>query len=200
MVANGANIDRDASVVTTGQRSPDEPQLAAQWARVRGRLQGEVGDVEYRTWLRQMSLGGLDGDEVTVRLPTRFLRDWVRTHYGDRLNALWQAENRQVRRVDIRVGGIAEGEGLAEPVTVAESPLPPEPPPPTARPAWPGAHRRTCRDRRGARSALHLRQLRGRQAERVRLCLRPPRGRTARQRRASTRCSCMAASGWAKPT
>ncbi len=135
MVANGANIDRDTSVVTTGQRSPDEPQLAAQWARVRGRLQSEVGDVEYRTWLRQMSLGGLDGDELTVRLPTRFLRDWVRTHYGDRLNALWQAENRRVRRVDIRVGGITEGEGLAEPMTIAE-PAPPEPPPlPIGQPA-----------------------------------------------------------------
>ena len=104
----------------TGQRSPEEPQLAAQWARVRGRLQSEVGDVEYRTWLRQMSLGGIDGDEVTVRLPTRFLRDWVRTHYGDRLNALWQAENRLVRRVDIRVGGTNQADGLAETVTPAD--------------------------------------------------------------------------------
>ena len=130
VVADGANIDRDASVMPTGQRSRDEPQLSAQWARVRGRLQSEVGDVEYRTWLRQMSLGGLDGDEVTVRLPTRFLRDWVRTHYGDRLNALWQAENRRVRRVDIRVGGITPGEGLAEPVNVVEPFSPPEPPPP----------------------------------------------------------------------
>ena len=93
----------------------DEPQLAAQWARVRGRLKSEVGEVEYRTWLRQMSLGGLDGDEVTVRLPTRFLRDWVRTHYGDRLNALWQSENRLVRRVDIRVGA-GNATGLAESV------------------------------------------------------------------------------------
>jgi len=42
------------------------PQLAAQWARVRGRLQQEFGEVEYRTWLRQMTLIGLDGDEVTV--------------------------------------------------------------------------------------------------------------------------------------
>ena len=82
----------------------EQPQLVAQWARVRSRLQSEVGDVEYRTWLRQMSLGGLDGDEVTVRLPTRFLRDWVRSHYADRLDALWNAENREVRRVDIRVG------------------------------------------------------------------------------------------------
>ena len=54
-----------------GQRPFEvEPQIAAQWARVRGRLQSEVGDVEYRTWLRQMWLGGIDGDEVTVRLPT----------------------------------------------------------------------------------------------------------------------------------
>jgi chromosomal replication initiator protein len=90
------------------------PQLAAQWARVRGRLQNEVGDVEYRTWLRQMTLAGLDGDEITVRLPTRFLRDWVRSHYGDRLTSLWQAENRAVRRVDIRVGGGVQVHGLAE--------------------------------------------------------------------------------------
>ncbi len=131
-MANGANIDGDASVVMSGQRPPDEPQLAAQWARVRGRLQSEVGNVEYRTWLRQMSLGGIDGNEVTVRLPTRFLRDWVRTHYGDRLNALWQAENRRVRRVDIRVGGITEGEGLTEPVNLA-------PPPPLAEASPPGA-------------------------------------------------------------
>jgi chromosomal replication initiator protein len=122
MVADGANIDRDGSVMTTGQRSSDENYLAAQWGRVRGRLQSEVGDVEYRTWLRQMSLGGLDGDEVTVRLPTRFLRDWVRTHYGDRLNALWQAENRRVRRVDIRVGSAVSGEGAAEPATIAAPP------------------------------------------------------------------------------
>jgi chromosomal replication initiator protein len=97
-----------------------EPQIATQWARVRERLQSEVGDVEYRAWLRQMSLGGIDGDEVTVRLPTRFLRDWVRSHYGDRLNALWQAENRHVRRVDIRVGQGA-GAGLADSVTPPSS-------------------------------------------------------------------------------
>jgi len=123
MVADGANIDRDGSVMTTGQRSSDELYLTAQWGRVRGRLQSEVGDVEYRTWLRQMSLGGLNGDEVTVRLPTRFLRDWVRTHYGDRLNALWQAENRRVRRVDIRVGDGAFGDGPAEPVAIAPPPI-----------------------------------------------------------------------------
>jgi chromosomal replication initiator protein len=81
----------------------DAADLAAQWTRILSRLQIEVGEVEYRTWLRQITLMAQDGDEVTVALPTRFLRDWVSTRYGDRLRALWQAENPQVRRVDIRV-------------------------------------------------------------------------------------------------
>jgi chromosomal replication initiator protein len=109
-------------MTTTEPEIVELPQLAVHWARIRGRLQAEVGEVEYRTWLRQMTLSGLDGDEVTVTLPTRFLRDWVSTRYGDRLSVLWQAENPSVRRVDIRVGG------LASPVTsLAESlSVPPE--------------------------------------------------------------------------
>jgi chromosomal replication initiator protein len=101
---------------TTMPPDPTGPaQLAAQWARIRGRLQQEVGEVEYRTWLRQMTLAGIDGDEIALHLPTRFLRDWVREHYADRLNELWQAENPAVRRVDIRVGGGAPAmTGLAE--------------------------------------------------------------------------------------
>ena len=56
--------------------------LANQWASVRAKLQQEVGDVEYRTWLKQVALGGLNGDELLLMLPTRFLRDWVSKEYG----------------------------------------------------------------------------------------------------------------------
>jgi chromosomal replication initiator protein len=94
-----------------------DSQLAVQWARIRGRLQNEVGDVEYRTWLRQMTLAGLEGDEIVVRLPTRFLRDWVRSHYGDRLTAMWTAENRVVRRVEIRVGSGVQISPVSEPLS-----------------------------------------------------------------------------------
>ncbi|GAA0598322.1 chromosomal replication initiator protein DnaA [Craurococcus roseus] len=83
------------------------PQASAQivsgWARVRGRLRDEVGDSEYKSWLRQMTLLGVEGDEVVILLPTRFMRDWVNSHYGDRLRVLWQAEYPAVRRVDLRI-------------------------------------------------------------------------------------------------
>ncbi len=98
----------------------DQPaELCAQWDRIRSRLQSDVGEVEYRSWLRHMTLAGLDGDEVTVHLPNRFHRDWVREHYGARLSSLWQAENPGVRRVDIRVGSAAIGAAL----DVADGPL-----------------------------------------------------------------------------
>jgi chromosomal replication initiator protein len=103
-------------MTTTEPEIVEMPHLAIQWTRIRGRLQAEVGEVEYRTWLRQMSLAGLDGDEITVTLPTRFLRDWVSTRYGDRLRAMWQSENPDIRRVDIRVGGTA-----VQPAPLAES-------------------------------------------------------------------------------
>jgi chromosomal replication initiator protein len=107
----------------------DTAQLAAQWSIVRGRLQSEVGEVEYRNWLRQMTLAGVDGDEVTVYLPTRFLSDWVRSRYGDRLNALWHAENPAIRRVDIRVGGnAASPNGLAESLAAPNEQLAPSTP------------------------------------------------------------------------
>ena len=79
-------------------------QLAAQWARIRGRLQQEVGEVVYKTWLRNMTLAGLDGDEITIVLPSAFQRDWVRTNYADRLDALWRLENATVRRVELTAG------------------------------------------------------------------------------------------------
>ncbi len=156
---NGSGIEGETALLTDDQ-SRDLPQLAAQWASVRGKLQNEVGDVEYRAWLRQMTLVGLDGDEITITLPSRFLRDWVRSHYGDRLTALWQAENRRVRRVEIRVGGRTQITGLAESVSPATELTAAG----RGRGRRRGRPRRRPRRRRHARPALHLRQFRGRQA------------------------------------
>jgi chromosomal replication initiator protein len=93
------------------------------WSRIRARLREDVGEVEYRSWLRQMTLAAVDGEEVVILLPTRFLRDWVRSHYGDRLRNLWQAEHPAVRRVDIRVAAEAT-DAMAGEAGATEAPQP----------------------------------------------------------------------------
>jgi chromosomal replication initiator protein len=113
---------------------PSAPaQLAELWARIRGRLRNEVGEVEYRTWLRQLTLIGVEGEEVAVSLPTRFLCDWVRSHHGDMLLGFWQAEIPEIRRIEFRV----VPEKAAEPTPGRAGPLTPAPEPrPDNRPDW----------------------------------------------------------------
>jgi chromosomal replication initiator protein len=76
---------------------------AAEWTRVLDQLKAEVGAEAFRTWLSPMNLQWVGDGQAVITAPTRFLRDWVTTHYADRLLALWQAENEQVTRLSIVV-------------------------------------------------------------------------------------------------
>lgn len=116
---SSAEVRRRHGVSETPEDGATDAALALQWSRVRARLQDEIGEVEYRNWLRQAVLHGLDGDEITVMMPTRFLRDWVNKEYGALLTSFWQAENPVVRRVDIRTrpaGAANPAPDLAEPL------------------------------------------------------------------------------------
>jgi len=86
----------------------------SEWARVLGHLKTEVGEAAYRSWLQPMSVERVDDGEAVVAAPTRFLRDWVATHYADRLLALWRAENQRVTSVSIVVAAVPGGNGLDE--------------------------------------------------------------------------------------
>lgn len=80
-----------------------QSSLDQQWARVRGRLKDEVGETAYRSWLKPLTVGTLDGGQIRILVPTRFMRDWIRTHYADRIRALWSGENPGVQSVEIVV-------------------------------------------------------------------------------------------------
>ena len=85
--------------------------VRAQWNRVRGRLRDEFGDATFKSWLNPLSLSDVSGGQVRISVPTRFLRDWVITHYGDRIRALWSKENATVNGVDIVVQPTARTDG-----------------------------------------------------------------------------------------
>ena len=76
---------------------------AGEWIRVLDQLKVEIGEDAYRNWLRPVNLDRVDGGQAVIIAPTRFLRDWVTTHYADRLLALWQMENERVTRLSILV-------------------------------------------------------------------------------------------------
>jgi chromosomal replication initiator protein len=99
--------------------------LDQQWARVRVRLKDEVGETAFRSWLMPLQLQDVRGSEVRMAVPTRFMRDWVLTHYADRIRALWTGENPRVQTVDIIVASIGAANDLGDAVS-NDPPPPPE--------------------------------------------------------------------------
>jgi chromosomal replication initiator protein len=75
----------------------------AEWSRVLGNLKDEVGETAYRAWLQSLRVMRIDAGEAVVEAPTRFLRNWVATHYAGRLLALWRRENPAIDRLSLIV-------------------------------------------------------------------------------------------------
>jgi chromosomal replication initiator protein len=84
-----------------------------EWNRVLGQLKQEVGETAYRRWLAPVSVQRIDGGEAVIGAPARFFRDWIASHYADRILALWRAQNRQVKRVSVIVASASHKPGTA---------------------------------------------------------------------------------------
>ena len=90
-----------ASAESDSEGDGQDPELSAQWDKVRGLLRAEVGEAAYQSWLKPMTFCGISNSEVRISIPTRFMRDWIVAHYTDQLNQLWKLENINVRSVNI---------------------------------------------------------------------------------------------------
>ena len=94
----------------------DEREISAevreQWDNVRARLRVELGDATFNSWLKPLALEGVDGDQVRLVAPSRFLRDWVVSHHAARIGDLWRAENRNLSTFDISVKQRTGGNGV----------------------------------------------------------------------------------------
>ena len=78
-------------------------ELEAHWVRVCDRLRKEIGDKAFKTWFGEVELGKLETGKLRLYAPTRFVRDWVARHYGDRVLAYWQAVHAEVSSVEVNL-------------------------------------------------------------------------------------------------
>ena len=75
----------------------------AEWNRVKVKLKHEFGDSAFKSWVNPIAFNGLRDGAVSLKVPTRFMRDWVVAHYADRIRALWSGENPAVSRIHVDV-------------------------------------------------------------------------------------------------
>jgi chromosomal replication initiator protein len=73
------------------------------WEKVKQRLRIELGEDLFSSWFARMELEEFTGNRLAVSVPTRFLKNWVETHYHAKLQKLCEAEFGPMEAVQIRV-------------------------------------------------------------------------------------------------
>jgi len=73
------------------------------WARVKSRLRAELGEDVFASWFRGVEVELVDEEVVHLTVATRFLRNWLRSHYYEFVLRLSRGEWPTVERVEFRV-------------------------------------------------------------------------------------------------
>jgi len=100
--------------------------LEAAWESIRAGLRRDCGARTFDGWLKPAELGAFDGEsgELDLVMPSQFMTDWVRSHFGDRLALAWRTALPIVRSV--RIVAAADGPRPAPLLVLEEIPAPPQ--------------------------------------------------------------------------
>jgi chromosomal replication initiator protein len=73
--------------------------LQDQWDNLCNQLKNEVGDINFESWIKPMSPGSIKDGQISLYVPTNFMKNWVVTNYSERIKMLWNKHNPSVKNV-----------------------------------------------------------------------------------------------------
>jgi chromosomal replication initiator protein len=77
--------------------------LKGSWNNIAKRLRAELGEDLYSSWFVRMEAEECRDGQLAVSVPTRFLRNWIQSHYADKLLKVAQSELGAIETVAIHV-------------------------------------------------------------------------------------------------
>ncbi len=93
--------------------------VAPAWEKILPLLQKELGLTAYKSWIAPISPARFEKGVLELSVATRFIRDWVKTHYADRIRHLWAQQFGSIIRVDIVISAAAPAAAPAAPAGAA---------------------------------------------------------------------------------
>ncbi len=73
------------------------------WAGVIELLVEELGSAVYKSWLSKITFENYQNSIITLSAPTRFIRDWIATHYEKKILRAWKLSDSTVRKIVYQV-------------------------------------------------------------------------------------------------
>src|SRR5262249_47018776 len=71
------------------------------WRKVKDQLRSELGEDVFSSWFGRMELEAVQNGSVRLSVPTRFLRNWIQSHYSEKVLLKWQSEEPDVTRLEL---------------------------------------------------------------------------------------------------
>jgi chromosomal replication initiator protein len=95
--------------------------LAREWQDISLTLKREIGDVAFRSWLKDVEFVSPGPGEVVLKAPSAVACNWIKSHYADRIREVWTSRSPGMRRLDIKTDTTIRP---SEPKSATIAPLP----------------------------------------------------------------------------
>lgn len=75
-------------------------EMQGLWNKIHDQMRDEFGEAVYRSWLKPLTLQAFYHGTIEVSVPTRFIRDWIQTHYADGILRMCRSASSDIQRVE----------------------------------------------------------------------------------------------------
>ena len=67
--------------------------IKSSWDRTLSVLRAELGEATFRSWFKHIEFGELIEKKLVLYVPTKFMKDWIHTHYSDKILTILKNDN-----------------------------------------------------------------------------------------------------------
>jgi len=97
---NTAKINNKTNAEITSSNITDS-SLHTKWLETKNILVRELGETTFKNWIAPISAQSLNAGILELAVPTRFIRDWIKTHYIDKIRSVWARKFGNLKRINI---------------------------------------------------------------------------------------------------
>lgn len=78
-------------------------EIQAQWVTVRGKIRQKIGDAQFTSWIKMLTLEDYEDHKVTLSVPSSFIRTRIIEQYLDIIKSYWYVQNLKINDIKIIV-------------------------------------------------------------------------------------------------
>ena len=83
------------------EKNSKNVDIKQKWDHALSVLRAELGEATFRSWFRHIEFGEFIQDDLILYVPTKFMKDWIHTHYGDRILSILKNDSTPVKNIII---------------------------------------------------------------------------------------------------